>query len=206
MLSIIDSEWTWIDCGEGVEIRVANDYVYRDGIRAALKPSEAQQEADLFGAMLPTPQMVRRIRQHPDAIHVPFKSMRPVVGESITCVRLVREHHAYIEGALAGRSGLVVDCKKDIVVCRRLEKRPLKVHIYGAWYKNAVKPVQPLCDVHSNKYADYSHGARLVSLDCRLNGAPAKLTQVLAGLHGSPATWAVSDEGAIDPAHLRYRT
>jgi len=206
MISLNDSEWTWVDCGAGVEIRVANDYVKRDDIRAALKPAEAQREADLFDAMLPTPLMVRRIRQHPGAIRVPFKSQKPQVGESITSERLVREHDAYIERTLDGQRGLVVDCKKDIVVCRRLEKRPLKVHIYGAWYKNAVKPVQPLCDVHSNKYADYSHGARLVSLDCRLNGAPAKLTQVLAGLHGSPATWAVSDEGAIDPAHLRYRT
>ena len=92
-----------------------------------------------------------------------------------------------IEADRAGREGLFVDHKKDIVVANILRKKRDKVLIYGAWYKNAVKPVQPLCSVHSKRYADYSHGTRLVRKVGRLNGAPVQLAHILAGLHGSPA-------------------
>lgn len=197
--------WIWITCPEGLEIEVTTDYLQDDaGVRMALTPAVAQLYADEYEAMLPTPRIVRRIRETPAAIHLPFRSVRPIAGESITAHRLVRVSNEKIEADRAGREGLFVDHKKDIVVANILRKKRDKVLIYGAWYKNAVKPVQPLCSVHSKRYADYSHGTRLVRKMGRLNGAPVQLAHVLAGLHGSPAAWALSDEGAIDPAHLRY--
>ena len=55
-------------------------------------------------------------------------------------------------------------------------------------------PIQPLSTVHGARYADYSHGVRLVSAVAFVNGRPRSLLDVLqdpwlAGI--------VSDEGPI---------
>jgi hypothetical protein len=55
-------------------------------------------------------------------------------------------------------------------------------------------PIQPLSTVHGARYADYSHGVRLVSAVAYVNGQPRLLLEILedpwlAGI--------ISDEGPI---------
>jgi len=52
--------------------------------------------------------------------------------------------------------------KKDIVITPRLAERAGRVAIYG-WHRAEGVPIQPLSTVHEARYADYSHGVRLVS-------------------------------------------
>ena len=60
----------------------------------------------------------------------------------------------------------------------RLWSVPGRVAIYG-WHRGADEPIQPLSTRHGARYADYSHGVRLVSDTVYVNGMPRKMTEVL---------------------------
>jgi hypothetical protein len=82
----------------------------------------------------------------------------------MTGVDYFRRHNLAVNNQLRGRSHslLVAGHKKDIVITNKLIRRPKQVAIYG-WHRRSGKPIQPLSLVHNNKYADYSHGVRLIS-------------------------------------------
>jgi len=67
------------------------------------------------------------------------------------------------------------------------------VAIYG-WHWPWGSPIQPLSTVHGARYADYSHGVRLVSETVLIDDEPRQISTVLedpdlAGL--------LSDEGVL---------
>lgn len=65
--------------------------------------------------------------------------------------------------------------------------------IYGWPYVNGSN-IQPLYCGHAAQYADYSHGARLVSPDVTLDGQPARLDDVL---RDAALAYLLSSEGPI---------
>jgi hypothetical protein len=88
---------------------------------------------------------------------------------------------------------LMAGQKKDLVVSNRLWRKTGRVAIYG-WHRGNGTPIQPLSTVHGARYADYSHGVRLVSAVAFVNGQARSIFDILedprlAGI--------VSDEGPI---------
>jgi hypothetical protein len=144
------------------------------GLRAAL------EVARRFGFLLPTPKLV-------DVIYAasPVKlDPRPLPpGDAMRSTAYVLRHTELIdlERALdSQRTGeLTGGDKKDLVIDERLWRNPGRVAIYG-WHRAAGRPIQPLSTVHGERYADYSHGVRLVSLTAYVNGAARRLEQILA--------------------------
>jgi len=68
--------------------------------------------------------------------------------------------------------------KKDLVITNRLWRFPDRVAIYG-WHRGIDEPIQPLSTVHGARYADYSHGVRLVSTTICVDGKPMSLFEAL---------------------------
>ena len=136
--------------------------------------------AEHFGFELPTPRMV-------DAIYAaaPVK-LAPVPlppGEQMRSTAYLLQHTELIgeeRAALAAPLGaLTAGDKKDLVLTSRLWTNPGRVAIYG-WHREVGAPIQPLSTVHGARYADYSHGVRLVSDTAYLNGARRSLRELLA--------------------------
>lgn len=83
--------------------------------------------------------------------------------------------------------------KKDLVLSNRLWDHLSSVAIYG-WHEANGRAIQPLSTFHGARYADYSHGVRLVSATAYIDGEALPLLSLLqdprlAGLF--------SDEGRI---------
>ena len=99
---------------------------------------------------------------------------------------MVEQQRASVGGAL-GR--LTAGHKKDVVNTNRVHTTHTgRVAIYG-WHRSASSPIQPLSTHHGQRYADYSHGVRLISRRARLNGQSVDLATLLtdrryAGLIG----------------------
>jgi hypothetical protein len=72
---------------------------------------------------------------------------------------LVRQQRADLDVELGV---LTAGDKKDLVLTNRLWSFPDRVAIYG-WHRENGNAIQPLSTVHGARYADYSHGVRLVS-------------------------------------------
>lgn len=144
------------------------------GLRAAL------DVARHYGFLLPTPRLV-------DAIYAASAvklDPRPLpAGNQMRSTAYVLRHteiidseralDAWVPGELTGGD------KKDLVIDERLWRMPGRVAIYG-WHRPDDRPIQPLSTVHGERYADYSHGVRLVSLTAYVNGAQRRLEAILA--------------------------
>ena len=95
------------------------------------------------------------------------------------------------------QSELTAGNKKDIIISNKIYGQPTqRVVIYG-WHKLDGKAIQPVYNKHTNTWADYSHGVRLISNIGYLNGKRIKLTDLLKDpvLHEL-----LSDEGLIPTA------
>ena len=104
--------------------------------------------------------------------------------------RRIREQRIKLNAPLGA---LIAGQKKDVVVSNRLWQKVDRVAIYG-WHQHAGAPIQPLSTVHGARYADYSHGVRLVSAVAFVNGQSHSIFEIitdpsLAGI--------ISDEGPI---------
>src|SRR5262249_26183770 len=89
---------------------------------------------------------------------------------------------------------LVAGDKKDVVISALMltnfHRSPSPVVIYG-WQKTNVVPIQPIYNGHSDTWADYSHGIRLVQQAMTVDGQPTTVSAVLT----DPALAAIlSDE------------
>lgn len=93
---------------------------------------------------------------------------------------------------------LVGGTKKDLIISNNIYQNlktnvPKPVIIYG-WHQLNGTPIQPVYNGHSETYADYSHGIRLVLDSVIVDGSPTTFTQLLS----DPVLCAlVSDEGTI---------
>jgi hypothetical protein len=167
-----DADFLLVPLGLGAALRLAGD----------------------FGFELPTRRVVDAIDRQA-AAHV---DPRPLpASDAMRSTPYLVLHNAIVQ---AQRQALGVDLdalaagfKKDLVLTRRLWEMPGRVAIYG-WHRASGTPVQPLSIVHGARYADYSHGVRLVSATAWLDGRPRTIEDLLA--RDDTAAW-LSDEGVI---------
>jgi hypothetical protein len=97
-------------------------------------------------------------------------------------------------GAALGE--LIAGDKKDLVLTNRLRTHLDRVAIYG-WHTDNGKPIQSLSTVHGWRYADYSHGARLISTRVFVDGISRSIFDVIQDNRLAPM---LSDEGVIGDA------
>ena len=147
-----------------------------------------------FGFVLPTPTMVDAIYEQAE-----FR-LRPQplpAGPEMRSNAYYWEHQQRIRAqrkALHGPLGaLIAGQKKDVVLTNRLWRETRRVAIYG-WHRGIGAPIQPLSTVHGARYADYSHGVRLVSARVYVDGQARSIFDVLQDPH---LAGIVSDEGPI---------
>ncbi len=132
-----------------------------DFLRVPLGFDAAVAIAHEFGFVLPTRKIVDTIYQQ-SALRLAPEPMTP--GPQMTSTDYFVEHNRIIEGQRQGQplGQLVSGHKKDLVLTKRLLSKRGRVAIYG-WHRRSGRPIQPLSTVHVARYADYSHGVRLVS-------------------------------------------
>jgi hypothetical protein len=153
-----------------------------------------------FGFVLPTPTIVDAIYEQAE-FHLRPQPLPP--GPEMRSNGYYWEHQQRVrEQRLALHAplgALMAGQKKDLVVTNRLWRKAGRVAIYG-WHRGAGAPIQPLSTVHGARYADYSHGVRLVSALAYVDGQARSIFDVLQ----DPWLAAiVSDEGPIiRPANL----
>ncbi len=144
------------------------------GLEAALAVAQR------FGFELPTPHMVDAIYA---AAPVKLAPLPLPPGEQMRSTAYLVHHSELIgeqRAALSAPLGeLTAGDKKDLVLTSRLWTDPGKVAIYG-WHRAVGAPIQPLSTVHGARYADYSHGVRLVSDTVYVNGVRHSLRELLA--------------------------
>jgi len=152
------------------------DFLYVPmGLKAAL------DIAARFGLVLPTPKLVDaiyaaspvKLDPQPLAASDQMRSTAYVLHHS-ELIALQRALHPDPLGTLTSGD------KKDIVLTARLWRLPGRVAIYG-WHRAGGLPIQPLSTVHGARYADYSHGVRLMSPIVYVSGeGPRRIEDILA--------------------------
>jgi hypothetical protein len=149
-----------------------------DFVRLPLGFRAATRVARDFGFILPTRKIVDAVYQQA-ALRLPPMPMRP--GREMVSTRYVAAHNETIERVRREQrlGELVSGHKKDLVLTKRLLTRRGRVAIYG-WHQRPGHPIQPLSTVHGARYADYSHGVRLVSDTVLLNGRSRSIYEVLS--------------------------
>ncbi|MFZ5952796.1 MAG: hypothetical protein ACOYXC_18985 [Candidatus Rifleibacteriota bacterium] len=150
-----------------------------DFVRVPMTPAAAQRIAEAFGCILPTTKMVDDIYRNASTRLNP--QTMPPTGQ-MTSNQYFVEHSRMIEtqrrnsGHTQGQ--LLAGHKKDVVISNRLNNNPNKVAIYG-WHRSNGNPIQPLSTVHSEDYADYSHGIRLIQKRVVVDGREMDIEDVL---------------------------
>ncbi|MES2419200.1 MAG: hypothetical protein V4541_13515 [Bacteroidota bacterium] len=169
-----------------------DDYFY-----VPMTPILAQRVATLLKCMLPTRKMVDLIYQEAS---IKLEPLPIPPTKAMTTVPIFMVHNETLKNQILPynarhRNGeLTAGHKKDVVISNKIysESTP-KVVIYG-WHKLDGKAIQPLYGKHTNTWADYSHGIRLVWQKIIVNGKQTTLKKVLA--HPVLAQL-LSDEGII---------
>lgn len=150
-----------------------------DFVRVPMGFPAATTVARSFGFTLPTRKMVDTIYQQSGLRLVP-RPMKP--GPRMVSSEYFVVHNATIERQRTGSGHplgeLVSGHKKDLILTKRLLTRRGRVAIYG-WHQRPGEPIQPLSTVHGARYADYSHGVRLVSTTIVYDGVPGPVYDLL---------------------------
>lgn len=185
--------------GQGdVIICAAPDYLAigsdDDFLLMPMRLATALSMASETGFTLPTPRMVDAIYAQA-AVHfvpqpLPAGSEMRSTDYSLRHNELIGAQRAALDVSLGT---LIAGDKKDLVLTNRLRSHLDRVAIYG-WHLIDGKPIQSLSTVHGWRYADYSHGARLISTRAFVDGRPKSIFDVMqdARLAG-----ALSNEGVI---------
>ncbi len=151
--------------------------------RVPMGPIIAQRAADFFGMIMPTRKLVDHIYEHADIKVAPVTY--PPVGNQNEGVPKFIEHNNAIEAQLvtagANLGQLIGGTKKDVVLSNLITAldRPDHVTIYG-WHRLNGNPIQPLTNIHSNTYVDYSHGIRLLHAQVTIDGETMDAATVLS--------------------------
>jgi hypothetical protein len=182
-----------------VVIKVLPDYLTigtdESHLRYPLSPLASQRIADAWNCLLPTTKLVTLV-WHAGAKVTP-RPWGPPYDASMHSLDRFVAHNKLVDDDLAKHDILpgmfVVGHKKDVVITNRLVSRPKQVAIFG-WHQPNGKAIQPLSLIHENTYADYSHGTRLISQICTIDGIEFKLDELLCD-----KTWGkqFSDEGPM---------
>jgi hypothetical protein len=171
--------------GETAEITicVGPDYLAvgsdKDFLRVPMGLQAAITMATSFGFVLPTPRMVDAIYQQAEIRLAP----EPLpAGDAMRSTPYYVTHNQIIAAQrrqiAAAPDSLTAGHKKDLVLTNRLWSKQGRVAIYG-WHRPDGTPIQPLSTVHGARYADYSHGVRLVSMVAYVDGVPRSLLDLL---------------------------
>lgn len=203
MRDFVDVTVTFADTagvGHSLVVRVLPDHLCigtdADRLRIPLWPLTAQKVADAWNCVLPTTKLVSIIWTAAPSKLAPQPWGPPYDASMMSTERIVA-HNARVEASIQklgiDATKLMSGHKKDVVLTKQLVQKPKSVAIFG-WIQPNGKPIQPLYLGHENTYADYSHGIRMVSRECLLDGQVDDLGRILqdAGLCGS-----VSNEGPL---------
>lgn len=173
-----------------LEYFVTPDYVAlghdTDYFLMPMTPVLAQKLANYLKCTLPTAKMVDQIYSAA-MVKLPPQPIPPDAA-MITVPRFYQHNDsvrtkrnpllsAFPLGSLVGGT------KKDVVIDKKVyswikSTVPKPVVIYG-WHQLNGVPIQPTYNGHDDKYADYSHGIRLVSRTAKINGAEIDLIDIV---------------------------
>lgn len=185
--TLVPASWT-AERADGVPARVTvcvtPDYlaVGSDAapLRVPLGRDAALAVAHAFGMSLPTTRIVDAVWREAGVRLTP--QPLPPDDRMRSTATLVR-HEVLVQAQLAaaGRHAGVLTAghKKDLVLSARLLAQPDRVAIYG-WHRAGGQPIQSLSTVHGARYADYSHGVRLVAPVAWIDGVARPLAELLA--------------------------
>jgi len=152
----------------------------RDFLRIPMRLSTALLVAGRYGFVLPTTRIVDAIY---DQAEVQLAPQPLPAGDTMRSTAYYRTHDGLVRTQLEGRAAalgaLVAGDKKDLVLTNRLRAAPDHIAIYG-WHLSSGHPIQPLNLWHGARYADYSHGARLVSQIVLVNDMQRSLYDVMS--------------------------
>lgn len=184
---------------------VSNNYLSFEDVIVPLSATRAQKIMDNAYCTLPTKKMVEQIWQQSE-IKVKQIAKGPPYDSSMFSIKEIIKNSELINKELVGKdvTKLIAGHKKDVVLTNKLApNNPNKrVAIYG-WHGTNGVPIQgPVINSTSHErdyYYDYSHGIRLISRDCTLDGEVADLLDILASDEYSHL---ISDEGKLN--FLRY--
>lgn len=183
---------------------VACDYLAlgsdQDYLYIPLTPSTAQHLADILDCSLPTKKIVDHIYANSE-IHLSPQPIPP--SEKMTTVPVFYQHTDSIKQQIAQLKfdrfsmDLISGHKKDIILSNKIydpARISERVVIYG-WHTSEKNPIQPVYHGHAARYADYSHGVRLISQSVLLNGVSMQMEVILKDPVLSKI---LSDEGLIE--------
>jgi len=165
-----------------------------DFLRVPMRLATALTVADAYGFVIPTPKIVDAIAAQSSAHLAP----QPLpAGPEMRSTAYYRAHNDLIEAQRltlgVSLGALTTGDKKDLVITNRLRSKPSSVAIYG-WHRLDGTPIQPLSTLHGERYADYSHGVRLIGSLAYVDGEPRSLVDLLEDPDWAPA---FSDEGPM---------
>lgn len=171
----------------------------RNYLYIPMTPSTAQYLADQLHCTLPTKKMVDNI-YHKAEIKLTPQPIPP--SDKMTTVPVFMQHTDSIKlqisrlGFDRAANNIIAGHKKDIIISNKIyspDRTYERVVIYG-WHRSENNPIQPVYNGHIAKYADYSHGVRLISGMAFLNGDSSQVTGILKDPRLSGL---LSDEGSI---------
>lgn len=171
-----------------------------------MSPIIATHIADATGCTLPTRKMVNDIyaaatvKLAPQPIPASGQMTTVPVFDDHNDSVYIQRHNTIWDSHPLGE--LVGGDKKDVVISNSIYTTANRVVIYG-WHTSIGNPIQPMSNVHSDTYMDYSHGIRLVQNAVVYNGTP---TTVKAILQSSTLQSLLSDEGTIATPQYPYST
>lgn len=198
---LVPASWT-ARRADGVPARVTlcvlADYLAigsdSDYLRVPMGLGAALEVARAFGMMLPTTRIVDAIYRQ-SAVRLVPQPLPPDKRMRSTATIVRHEELVQSQRAATGAppDALTAGHKKDLVLTNRLWAQPDRVAIYG-WHLADGSPIQTLSTVHGARYADYSHGVRLVAPLAWIDGVKRPLVEWLADATFAPL---FSAEGAM---------
>lgn len=166
-----------------------------------MTPILAQKVVRLCKGSLPTKKMVDRIYQQAK-IKLEPSPIPPT--KAMTTVPAFIKHNEIVNMQLSlnlkqhNNGELTAGNKKDVIISNKIYgEKTSRVVIYG-WHKLDGKAIQPVYNKHTNTWADYSHGIRMVQNKVWINDKKTTLQKVLADPNLSIL---LSDEGIIGKAY-----
>lgn len=200
----IDIQWTNNESDKTYQIRyyVLPDYFAigsnEDYFYVPMTPILAQKVARLAKCILPTKAIVDRIY---DQATIKLRPQPIPPTKAMTTLPVFIAHSDSIQQQIKNflpkhqAESLTAGNKKDIIISNKIYGEPTpRVVIYG-WHKPDGKAIQPVYNKHTNTWADYSHGVRLIQNKIFINN---KKTSLKKALREAEICKVFSDEGPIN--------
>ena len=153
-----------------------------DFCRVPMGPVIAQKIANLFGAAMPTAKLVDDIYSKAGLKLAPIPLAIPDADKVTPATFLQHSNSIEVQRIGSGLplGTLVGGTKKDVVISNKIvgPARPGHVVIYG-WHELNGVPIQPLTNIHSASYVDYSHGIRLMNVELLVDSVTMNVKQML---------------------------